>query len=185
MVDIPVTSAFESAGHIASTMGHRFSVITPTEYAVRRMEELALLYGFGHKLASIRPLGIHGRDLTPSITPEEKVVAIVNELARKCVEEDGAEVVVLAATLAATMFTGTMATPISEVGAPVLDALLAGLKMCEVMVDLKKSMGVPPVSRLGSFMLPHEEEYKKLREFHGLPLRRGMSQPHQGTDPAV
>jgi allantoin racemase len=175
LVSIPVTSSFESAGHIASTMGHKFSVITTTDYAVPHMENLALLYGFGHKLASIRHLGIAGRDLNPSITPEERVVAKVNEVARKCVEHDGAEVIVLTATLAATMFTSTVQPPVTESGTPVLDALLAGLKMCELMVDLKQKMGIPPVSRVGFLKLPHEEEYRKLREFHRLPLRRGLS----------
>ncbi len=175
LVDIPITSSFESAGHIAATMGHRFSVVTTTDYAVPHMERLALLYGFGHKVASVRHLGIAGRDLNPSITPEEQVVARLNEVARRCVEHDGAEVIVLTATLAATMFTSTVSPPVTEVGAPVLDALVAGLKMCETMVDLRQKMGVPAVSRVGYYKSPHEPEYRKLREFHGLPLRRGLS----------
>src|SRR5690554_6112204 len=38
LVDIPVTSTFESGGHIASTMGQKFSVLTTVHYAVPNME---------------------------------------------------------------------------------------------------------------------------------------------------
>lgn len=177
LVNIPVTSTFESAGHLACMMGHKFSVITTIDYAVPDMENLALLYGFGHKLASVRHLGLPGRALRKEVTSPQTIIERVNQVARRCVEHDGAEVIVITATLAAVLFSDKEGGPITEIGAPVVNAMLIGLKMVELMVDMQKLAGLPPVSRIGLYREPHEPEYRKLREFYGLPLRRGMATP--------
>ena len=174
LVDIPVTGTFEAGGALAAMMGHKFSVVTTVSYIAPQMEELARLYGFGHKLASIRTLNIPGRKLYLDVTSEESVVQRLNEVARQCVEEDGAEVILLTATLAGSMFTHATKSPVTEVGAPLVDALLAGFKMAELMVDLKQLAGIPPVSRVNAFRSPYEPEYRKMREFIGRPLRRRM-----------
>jgi allantoin racemase len=174
LVNIPVTSTFESAGHVASTMGHRFSVITTTYYAVPNMEELGRLYGFGHKLASVRSLRIPGRDLYGKKTSPEELVARIDEVAERCFEEDGAEVVVLTATLAATIYAESGKPPVTRNGMPIVDAMVVALKMVELMVDLQKLGGIPPVSRISAFMPPHDPEYRKMRAFDGRPLYRGL-----------
>lgn len=174
LVDIPVVGTFEASGHIACQMGHRFSVVTTVSYAAPQMRELAWLYGFGDKLASIRTLNIPGRELYVDFTSPESVVRRINEVARQCVVEDGAEVILLTATLAGTMFTSATSSPITEIGAPLIDALPVAFKMTELMVDLQKLGGYPPVSRVGAFKPPYEPEYRKLRAFYGLPLRRGL-----------
>ncbi len=174
LVSIPVTSTFEAAGHVAATMGHKFSVVTTVSYARPLMEELAILYGFGHKLASVRTLNIPGRKLYVDVTSPESVVQRINEVARQCVEEDGAEVIVLTATLAGTMFTNATNSPITECGAPLVDAMLVAFKQCEMMVDLQKLAGIPPVSRVNAFRSPYEPEYRKMRAFDNRPLYRGL-----------
>jgi len=182
LVDIPVTGTFEAAGHIACTMGHKFSVVTTVNYAAPQMEELAIQYGFGHKLASIRTLNIPGRKLYVDVTSPESVVQRINEVARECVEKDGAEVIVLTATLAGTMFTNATSSPVTEVGAPIVDALLAAFKMTELMVDMRKLAGIPAVSRVNAFRSPYEPEYRKMREFLGRPLRRGLSAKQEAAE---
>jgi allantoin racemase len=177
LVDIPVTSTFESAGHLACMMGHKFSVITTIDYAVPDMENLALLYGFGHKLASVRHLGLPGRELRKEVTSPQTIIERVNEVARRCVEHDGAEVIVITATLAAVLFSEKEGGPITDIGAPLINAMQIGLKMVEVMVDMQKLAGLPPVSRIGLYREPYEPEYRKLREFYKLPLRRKMTTP--------
>lgn len=175
LVNIPVTSTFESAGHLACMMGHKFSVITTIDYAVPDMENLALLYGFGHRLASVRHLGMPGHALRKEVTSPQTLIARVNEVARRCVEHDGAEVIVITATLAAVLFSEKEGGPITDRGAPIINAMQIGLKMVEVMVDLQKLAGLPPVSRIGLYREPYEPEYRKLREYYGLPPRRRMT----------
>jgi hypothetical protein len=42
---------------------------------------------------------------------------------------------------------------------------------------MQKLAGLPPVSRIGLYREPYEPEYRKLREFYKLPLRRKMTTP--------
>lgn len=174
LVDIPVVGTFEAAGHVASQMGHRFSVVTTVDYAAPLMRELAWLYGFGDKLASIRTLNIPGRDLYIDTTSPQSVVDRINDVARQCVLDDGAEVILLTATLAGTMYTNATRSPITECGAPLVDALQLAFKTTEMMVDLHQLGGYPAVSRVGAFTAPYEPEYRKLREHYGLALYRGL-----------
>ena len=174
LVNIPVTGTFEAAGHVAATIGHKFSVVTTVDYARPQMEELATLYGFGHKLASVRTLNIPGRDLYVDVTSPASVVKRINDVARQCVAEDGAEVIVLTATLAGTMYTEATKSRMTEVGAPLVDAMLVAFKQCEMMVDLQQLGGMPPVSRVNAFRAPYEPEYRKMRKFQNRPLYRGL-----------
>lgn len=174
LVSIPVTSTFESAGHIAATMGQKFSVLTTVHYAVPNMEELARLYGFGHKLASVRSLRIPGRDLYGTRTAPDVLVERINEVAEQCFREDGAEVIVLTATLAATIYAEAGIPPVTANGMPILDAMIAAFKMTELMVDLHQLAGLPAISRVSGFMAPNETEYRALRESLGRPLYRDL-----------
>jgi allantoin racemase len=175
LVDIPVCGTLEAAGHVASTMGHKFSIVTATNYTIPRMESVAASYGFGDKLASVRALNIPGRKLYESVTAAEAVVQRVNEVARQCVEQDGAEVIILTATLAGTIYTNTTHSAVTDMGVPLVDALLVGFKQCEMMVDLQKVAGMTPISRVNRFRKPFEPEYRKMREFMGKPLYRGLN----------
>ena len=69
----------------------------------------------------------------------------------------------------------------SDIGAPVVNAMQIGLKVVELMVDMQQLGGLPPVSRFGIYREPYEAEYRKIREFYKLPLHRGLV-PGKGTD---
>ncbi|MGV6874271.1 aspartate/glutamate racemase family protein [Pseudochelatococcus sp. B33] len=175
LVDIPVSGTLEAAGHIACTMGHKFSIVTATDYTIPRMETVARQYGYGHKLASVRALNIPGRKLYENITAPQTVVDTVNAMAERCVKEDGAEVIILTATLAASMYTNATNASVAANGVPLLDALALGFKTCEMMVDLRLRAGIEPVSRVNRFRKPYEPEYRKMRAFMERPLYRGLN----------
>ena len=86
--------------------------------------------------------------------------------ARACVEEDGAEVVIPGCTLAGSVLTNDVPDAESVIGAPVLDGMVTGFKMAEMMADLRKA-GVPTVSRWGGFEKPPEKDFNTLRNFMG------------------
>jgi len=91
VVDIPVTGCFESATHLAATMGARWSVVTVEEVVAKRFDKLLVdFYGVRQSMASIRHIGIRASQLYPEITPTEEVARRVIEVSRKCIEEDGA-----------------------------------------------------------------------------------------------
>lgn len=97
--DIPVLSVLESATHVASMVGRKFSIVISSRHpnGMMRFHELISKYGLTSKLASIR-----GVDLPPTAWNEEKmstqdlekVKGIMLAEARKAVDEDGADVIV-------------------------------------------------------------------------------------------
>ena len=52
------------------------------------------------------------------------------------------------------------------IGAPVLDGMVTGFKMAEMMADLRAA-GIPTVSRHGWFQRPPAKDFDTLRRFQG------------------
>ena len=54
---------------------------------------------------------------------------------------------------------------VENIGAPVLDGMVTGFKMAEMMAEVHHLTGLPPASRLGYFRQPREGDYGILRTF--------------------
>ena len=99
LVDIPVAAAFESAVHWANQISQRYSVISTEPKTSHCYRELADLYGTAGKLASVRPINVSAKVSYDTLTPPEVIVERTLEVARRCVEDDGAEAIVMGCTL--------------------------------------------------------------------------------------
>ena len=169
LVDIPVTATLESAALLAHIMGATFSLVT-VDYQNGRIQEMLLRqYGLAGKFVSQRPFCIDANDLYLDRTPPEQVVDRVVQAARRCVEEDGAEVVIPGCTLAGSVLTHDVPDVESRIGAPVLDGMVAGFKLAEMLADMRAA-GLPIISRRGYFERPPWPDYETLRTFLGKPL---------------
>ena len=111
----PVVGIGEASMKIASMLGHKFSVISDTSHSIPNKEDLARKYHLDRALASVR-------------APQEKnkknsKKTIYTEVARKAVENDAAEVIVLGCA----GLTGLDKSLEANVGAPVLDGIVCAL----------------------------------------------------------
>jgi allantoin racemase len=167
LVDIPVVGAFEASTHYACMLGHSYSIVTVERKVVPCCWELARLYGVSEKLVSVRHIGIPANKLYPSITSPEEVVRRTIEVSRRCVEEDGAEVIVPGCTLQSGSITHDLGEALVVEGAPILDPVLIGFKILEVMVTLRDRVGLRSASRVAAFKKPPFDELKSLRSFYG------------------
>ena len=70
-----------------------------------------------------------------------------------------------ARSLVGSVLTHRVKDPIKEIGAPVIDGMVTGFKMAEMMADICKLTDLPPVSRTGFFQFPPQEDYEVLRTF--------------------
>ena len=163
LVNIPVTATLESAALTAYTMGTRFSLVTVDEQNGRIQRMMLRQYGLEGKLSSLRPIGIDANDLYPDKTSEEEVIERAVEVSRQCVTEDGAEVIIPGCTLIGSVLTHAVDRQDETIGAPVLDGMVTGFKMAEMMVDLQQRAGIPPVSRAGFFCFPPRSDLDTLR----------------------
>lgn len=135
IVKIPVIGVAEATMHVAATLGHKFSIIVGRRKWIPKMESNVFEYGLGKKLASFRVINF----TVPRMSQEPKKLkeAIFAE-AKKAVEEDGAEVVVLGCTGES----GFMKELISRLGVPVLDPVVTSWKFAELMADSYRKLGL-------------------------------------------
>ena len=129
LLDVPVVDITEAAGHVASLLGHKYSVVTTLDRAVPLIEDRLKLGGLDARCASVRSSGMSVLDLERQ--SEAAVKAIVAE-AELAVAQDGAEVICLGC--------GGMAGLDEAVGAatgvPVVDGVTAAVKLAEALIGL-------------------------------------------------
>ena len=114
LVDIPVTATLESAALLAYAMCGRFSLISVDDQNGRTQRMILRQYGLDGKVASHRSIGIDANDLYPEKTPEDEVYRRAVEVARQCVQEDGAELLISGCTLMGSVLTHRGAQAIDE-----------------------------------------------------------------------
>jgi allantoin racemase len=133
-VSIPVVGPCQTTMHLASLLGHRFSVVTTAERSASGFENRARLYGVSHKLASVRWVGIPVLDLSSS---DNRLEHDLLDESVKAVEIDGAHVVVFGCTgllgYADAVREGLERR--GHVGIPVIDPLPAAIRFAEMQVD--------------------------------------------------
>lgn len=143
---MPITGMAEASLAIAATMGHRFSIIVGRRKWIPKMTDNAVLYGHGRRLASCRSveMGI------PKVTadPEGFFDACIRE-ARRAVEEDGAEVVVLSEISNPGFWDRCR----REVQFPIVDPGVACWKWAELAADLYRIAGYSQ-SKIGGYEAP-------------------------------
>jgi allantoin racemase len=154
-VSIPVIGPCEATMHVASMLGHTFSVITVMESLRPGFENRAKVYGVREKLASVRGVEIPVLDLEAD---HDRMVQVLTEEAVKCVEEDGAHVMLFGCTgmigAAQEVEDGLRARGYDSV--PVIDSMVWAIKMAEAMADMglkhsKLSWPLPPAKRIAGY----------------------------------
>jgi Asp/Glu/hydantoin racemase len=159
LVDIPVTGAFEAGSHYASLIAQRYSVIGTEPKTLHFYRKLAAYYGTDAKLASVRHIGISAAVSYPELTPNEVIVDRTLDVARQCIEQDGAEAILMGCTLQSCPL--TVAGTTEAQGAPIIDPVLVGMKLTESLVDMQR-VGLPIVSRFGAYQKPPIAEVERL-----------------------
>lgn len=143
ILEIPVCSISESSMAMACLLGHRFSTLTMLEQFIPYQQDLVRLYGFEAKCASVRAININVEE---AATDRERALRDLTGQVKKIVEEDQAEVIILAC--AGLCDYDRELTEAS--GVPVIDPVVAAVKTAESFVV----MGLT---------------HSKIRKFHSPP----------------
>ncbi|OCO98860.1 MULTISPECIES: aspartate/glutamate racemase family protein [unclassified Ensifer] len=142
LFDIPVVGMAEAAMLSACMLGRRFAIVTFARALGPWYHECVAMHGLEHRCAGIRMLdGTFG---SISSVQEEKEALLV-ELANRAVEEDEADVVILAGAPLA----GLAAKVRDRIPVPVVDQIAAAVKQAEALVALK-----PRKAIAGTFRRP-------------------------------
>ncbi|GAP35497.1 aspartate/glutamate racemase family protein [Piscinibacter sakaiensis] len=152
LFELPVVGLAEAAMLTACMLGRRFAIVTFAQALGPWYRECVELHGLAGRLAGIRMLD--GRFREVSDVQDEKEALLV-DLARAAVEEDEAEVVILAGAPLA----GLAARVQDRIPVPVVDQMAAAVKQAELVA----SLGVRPPTR-GSFRRPAPKPTQGLPE---------------------
>ena len=126
-----VTAPAEASLHIASTLGERISILVGRSKWIPEMHENVVKYGFEDRFASFRKLRMTVSEFQKDpVCTEDRIL----EEARKAVEEDGADVIVLGCTIEFGFYKKVQA----ELGVPVIDAIVAPLRYAELLADIRQ-----------------------------------------------
>jgi allantoin racemase len=143
MTGIPVVGITEAALATASLLGVRFSIVAISERITAWYRDCVERNGLGSRLASIRSL----RDPLRSIgSVQEDFREDLVRLANAVVEQDGADVVILAGAPLA----GLARQVADQIPVPLVDGISAGVAQAEVLVRMrpgwhrKGSLAAPP-----------------------------------------
>jgi allantoin racemase len=158
IVDMPVVGVCEASLSVASMISAgKFSIIVGSRKNVPHMADNARNYGFESRIASWRMLNIPPRKMND----KEILQATILREAKAAVEEDLAECVVLGCT----GMWGQAKIAQEELGIPILDPVIMGLKVAELRAMIWKKLHISQ-SKIGGYRGPPLEElepiYKKV-----------------------
>lgn len=129
VLTIPVVGIYEAALHLACLLGRRFAVVTVLPDAVPLLEDRITLLGLTARCASVRSVDIPVLELEKD--PDRMMDALL-EQSRQAIVQERADTMVLGC---AGML-GVARTLGEKLRVPVIDPVVAGIKMCEVLHKL-------------------------------------------------
>lgn len=140
LLDVPVLGISEAAFHAACMLGRRFGIVSFTAALRPMFEDCLAHHGLAARCAGFRMGPAFAGD--PGRVAEERREMIVG-LCRQSVEEDGAEVVILAGGPLA----GLAPVIAPHVPVPLVDGTAAAVRLAEALVGLAPP-GAPRVRRV-------------------------------------
>src|SRR5450432_2092162 len=147
LASAPVIGIGEAAFHLASMLGHRFSVITTLSRSIAAIETNLLKYGLASRCAKVRACEVPVLSLDDPASNASALIGAEIELAKR---EDSAEVIVLGCAGMAEL-----AARLSEKhGLPVVDGVASAVKLAEAMGALRLT-----TSKIGAYAAPGPKAY--------------------------
>ena len=139
---VPVTGLTEAALASACLLGNRISIIAISQRIQAWYREVVQSYGLGSRLASIRALD---RPLASIGQVQDEHANALKALAERAVDEDGADVIVLAGAPLA----GLARALKGQLPVPVVDGVSSAVRHAETLAALQ-----PGTAQRGSFAPP-------------------------------
>jgi Asp/Glu/hydantoin racemase len=132
---MPVVGMAEASLLLASTLGHRFTIIVGRRKWIPKMSDNVVLYGLDRRLASFRSVEM---GIPEVLEDPDGFFDRVLEEGRRAVSEDGAEVIVLSEIASPAFWERARA----ELPVPLVDPGVACWKWAELVADLYLELGL-------------------------------------------
>lgn len=165
LVDIPVIGYGQASMHIASMLGTKIGIVNFLAPLADQLRFNAQQYGLDEKLGPIVQANIGFYDILEGFANPEPIIAAFTEAAKQAIAA-GADVIIPGEG-PMNIFLATHHVHVID-GVPIVDSFGTGIKMCEMLVDLKHTSGMG-MTRVGYFNeKPPADIVQKLRAFYNL-----------------
>jgi allantoin racemase len=165
VLDIPVVGYCESALHTASYLGRKIGILSFIEGMIPLVEANVHQHGFGTRFAGIRHAGFEFAGVLKGFTDPGPLIERFTVSARAMIAM-GADVIIPGEVPLCTLLSRNGVSRIDEV--PIVDAFATTLATAELMVDLKRKLGLPVCRRGYQFTAPGKERMDQLLDFYHL-----------------
>jgi allantoin racemase len=143
----PVIGIGEAAFHLASMLGHRFSVVTTLSRSIAAIETNLLKYGLISRCASVRAAEVPVLSLED---PHSNASHLISAEIERAKTEDHAEAIVLGCAGMADLAQRLT----QQHGLPVIDGVASAVKLAEAMAVLGLQ-----TSKIGAYASPAAKPY--------------------------
>ena len=165
LVSIPVVAYGESAMLTACQLGLKFGVLLFIREMIPQIEMNVRNHGLDARCAGIRHVGFSSQEVIPNEGLSPRILDIFHERARQLIA-DGADVIIPGEAPLSIHLARAGINRVDDV--PVLDGVAATLKAAEVMVDLKRQLGVSRSTRGYYQAMPPRDRVKELARLYGV-----------------
>ena len=174
VLDIPVIGYCESALHTACYLGRRIGILSFIEDMTQLVEANVRQHGFGSRFGGIRQVGFGFQDVLNGFTDPEPLLERFRTAARAMIA-DGVDVIIPGEAPLCTLLSQRGVSRVDEV--PIIDAYATTLCTAEMMVDLKRKLGLSVNRRGYFFTAPKADRMEQLVAFYGLTKRDDVERP--------
>ena len=165
LVSIPVVGYGESAMLTACQLGLKFGVLLFIKEMIPQIEMNVRNHGLQERFAGIRYVGFPANDVIPNSEMPKETLDKFLVSARQLIA-DGADVIIPGEAPLSILLKRVGINRVDDV--PVMDGISAMLKAAEVMVDMKRQLGVTRSTRGYYQAIPPRERIKELTELYGI-----------------
>ncbi|UZW56444.1 aspartate/glutamate racemase family protein [Sphingobium sp. JS3065] len=183
-VTMPVVGAAESSMMVAQLLGKKFAVVTTFQRFERPIEDRLRAHRWESRAIGNRPIRSYTPDLSQQMVDAykgrpERMIEEFDQHAQQCVKE-GADVVICGCNPLGAALSKAGYKEVAGTGVPVVTALSSMIKQAEMLVDLKRSLGMAKSEALvGPYMTTPQAVLEDL-EARGI----GMKPSYSNAEPA-
>lgn len=165
LVSIPVVGYGESAMLTACQLGLKFGVLLFIQEMIPQIETNVRMHGLQERFAGIRYVGFTSHDVLPNASLSQATLDTFYASARQLIA-DGADVIIPGEAPLSILLKQAGINRVDDV--PIIDGISTTLKSAEIMVDLKRQLGITRSTRGYYQAVPPRERVKALASLYGI-----------------
>jgi Asp/Glu/hydantoin racemase len=146
-------------------LGHRFGLLVFIDRMIPLFDEQIAAYGLATRCAGVQPVGFTFQDVLPAFADPAPLIERFKTSARALIAK-GADVIVPGEMPLNILLASNGINRVDDV--PIVDGLAVTLKMAEMLVDLRRSVGLAQSRHGWNGAAPERARVNELLSFYGL-----------------